>query len=187
MSTRSWPRFTGLVDEALADGYRGIRVLADNTTLVGDSDEDLTRWMRWEHVTDRFQSLRPVLGVCFFDTQRIPAERLAELAGAHPVTTAPAHTPPFRWFYDGDVAHLTGEVDSFSIDRLRRVLASAPAGGELNVDLARTRFVDHHALLALAELAGPQRSVRVHNAPPYLPTVRDILALPSEHLHIAIA
>jgi hypothetical protein len=179
--------FTDLVDAALADGYHGIRVLADNTSLLGESDEDFLRWLQWEHVTDRFQSLRPVLGVCFFDASRIPADRLAALAGSHPVTTPTHSAPPFRWFYDGDVAQLTGEVDIFSVEQLRGVLAATPRTRRLVVDLAQTKFVDHHTLLALADLAGADMAVHLHNGPPYLPTVHGLLDLHNTNLHIVAA
>jgi len=60
-------RFEGVLGEALAHGYRGIRVVADNTPLVRGDDESFRRWLAWEQLTDRFQSKSMVTGVCFFD------------------------------------------------------------------------------------------------------------------------
>lgn len=53
--------FANAVDEALANGYSGIRVVADNTRLIS---EDLNRWIEWESVVDRFIAENPVTGLC---------------------------------------------------------------------------------------------------------------------------
>ncbi len=95
--------FEGVLADALADGYRGIRVVADNTPLVGGDDQSFRRWLAWEQLTDRFQAASPVTGVCFFDRTALGDERQADLAALHPVRSAGIAEPRFSWFADGDV------------------------------------------------------------------------------------
>ena len=45
--------FAAALADALAEGYSGLRVAADNTPLVTDEGR-LTAWIRWEVVADRF-------------------------------------------------------------------------------------------------------------------------------------
>ena len=47
--------FAGTLDEALRQGYSGIRVAADNTSLVTDSDR-ARAWTAWEVVADAFMA-----------------------------------------------------------------------------------------------------------------------------------
>ena len=64
------------LDTALAAGWSGLRVAADNTAVLAGTDELERRWLAWEQLTDRWQSLMPVTGVCYFDRRRVPAQRL---------------------------------------------------------------------------------------------------------------
>jgi hypothetical protein len=74
--------FEAMVDEALADGYAGLRVIADNTSLI-EGPERLEAWLAWEVAADRFMAERPVTGLCTFDEARARPEDLAAARAVH--------------------------------------------------------------------------------------------------------
>lgn len=75
--------------EALRDGYTGLRVVAENTTLI-DGPERLAAWMRWEDEVERFIAGNPVTGLCAFDRSRTDAEVLRKVVGLHRAVAPPA-------------------------------------------------------------------------------------------------
>ncbi len=153
--------FQGVLADALAHGYRGIRVVADNTPLVRGDDESFRRWLAWEQLTDHFQASSMVTGVCFFDRAALTCERHADLAALHPVRSASIEQR-FSLCSDGDAVCVTGTLDASSAEQFRRILATAPGDPPtLVIDLSGADFVDHDALLVLAESASPDRPVRV--------------------------
>jgi hypothetical protein len=76
--------FEQTLADALRDGFCGIRVAADNTSLIG-SPEQLDAWLAWETVAEAFIDENPVTGLCSFDRTRLAAETLAAVSGAHSV------------------------------------------------------------------------------------------------------
>lgn len=76
--------FEGVLADALREGYSGLRVVADNTSLVV-GPERLAAWMGWESEAQRFMSENPVTGMCGFDGSRVDAALASVLAGAHRV------------------------------------------------------------------------------------------------------
>jgi len=103
--------FKDLVAEALHDGYSGLRVAADNTTLVARDDELFDNWLAWEHRADAFEAANPVIGICYFDRERVDASRLADLAALHPLRSASTLDPAFQLFVDGDSLRAVGTLD----------------------------------------------------------------------------
>lgn len=83
-ATRQRDTFFGVLAEALAEGYSGIRVAADNTALV-TTPETLVAWHAWEEVADDFMHGHPMTALCSFDAERLAPESLAELLAVHPV------------------------------------------------------------------------------------------------------
>ena len=155
--------FEGVLADALAEGYRGIRVVADNTPLAGGDNESFRRWLEWEQLTDRFQAASMVTGVCFFDHAALSGERRADLAAIHPVRSANGGGPPFSAFSDGDAVFVTGKLDGSSAEQFRRILGTAPVDRPLVVDLSGAEFVDRQPLLVLAESASADRPLRVRS------------------------
>jgi hypothetical protein len=135
--------------------------VADNTPLVRKDDKSFRRWMAWEQLTDRFQAASMVTGGCFFDHAALSGERQADLAALHPVCCAGISAPPFSLFSDRDGVFVTGTLDTFSAAQFRRILDTVPGDRPLVVDVSRAEFVDHHALLVLAESASADRPLRV--------------------------
>ena len=75
--------FTKLVGEALADGYTGLRVVADNTSFVTDP-HSIPAWKQWEAIVDQLTADNPLVGLCCFDHKRLPAGTLDLIQRLHP-------------------------------------------------------------------------------------------------------
>ncbi|HZC52668.1 MAG TPA: MEDS domain-containing protein [Mycobacterium sp.] len=144
--------FAAALRQALADGYTGIRVAADNTTLV-QSAEQLTAWMHWELVADRFMSQNRVIGLCGFDRTAVNVDTLRHLVTLHPISSAADPVPQFRLFVDTDGLCLEGDVDDFAIGHLQRALDVLPPGTPAVVDLTRARPRDGAVKTELTQLA----------------------------------
>lgn len=74
--------FEDALDEALHGGYAGLRVVADNTSLI-DGPFRLAAWLRWEDEAERFMAESPVTGMCAFDRSRANAEDLQTVVSVH--------------------------------------------------------------------------------------------------------
>ena len=84
-------------EDALAAGFSGIRVAADNTPLVAD-EKRLAAWLRWEVVADRMLSEHPITAMCAFDQEKVGASTLRRIAALHPLSSASGPQPQFRLF-----------------------------------------------------------------------------------------
>lgn len=144
--------FAAAVASAMADGYTGIRVVADNTPLVAD-EERLKAWIRWEVIADRFVCEHQVTGLCAFDQDKVDVDKLRHLATLHPLSSASSPAPQFRLFADAGDLCIEGELDSFAVTQLRLALDSLPAKTGVVVDLATVRLVSGSALAGLTELS----------------------------------
>jgi ABC-type transporter Mla MlaB component len=173
--------YDAATQRALDDGYRGLRVIAEVSVLAADPAvrPDL---VRWEHVADDFIAQRTgFTAMCAYRADLAP-EALADVAAVHPLVHGPDAVPAFRVFFDGDRLVLAGSVDTFSADRLARVLASSPAGAEGAVlDLSLTEFVDVSACRVLARWARDLQAravrVEVRDASPLFRRMWRVLAL----------
>ena len=174
--------FEGALADALARGYTGIRVIADNTSLATGDDARFRHWLRWEQVADRFQATSNVTGICYFDSRALSSDRRADLAALHPVRSVTAPPTPFSFVVDGDAISVTGALDFWSEDQFKRLLATVPDEGPLVLDLSHADFVDHRALLALNSAASATRPVRINRASPLIRELPEMLEVPNPHL-----
>lgn len=159
--------FERLLDDAVSDGYRGLRVVADNTAWASDDEEIFRRWLTWEQMTDRFQASSEVTGICYFDRTRLTGERQMVLAALHTAHGRTTPEPPFTLTAGpAGTSLLAGELDLYSADAFALVVAAAPSEVPLVVDLSRVDFIDHRALLVLARAASPSHPVRLRRAAP---------------------
>jgi anti-anti-sigma regulatory factor len=155
--------FADAVEQALADGWTGLRVAADVTSLVL-SDRQRAAWLRYEHLIDTFLTTHPVSGMCGFDRTALDRFAMAEVTCLHPVVNPDASG--FRLYTaDGTGCGLTlaGEIDRDSRDVLAAALRHVrPAlhRGRLTIDATALSFVDHHGLAVLDDYA-TARDVRV--------------------------
>jgi DcmR-like sensory protein/STAS domain-containing protein len=121
---------------ALADGYRGLRVVAELTQLAtgpGGSGDLL----RWEHLADGFMAAGSGMSaLCAYRRDGLPDGVLADVACAHPLVHAGPDETQFRVFFDGGGLAVGAE-------RLSRVLAGSPVPGPAaRIDLGRVEFMD---------------------------------------------
>lgn len=99
--------FEHAVADALADGFTGLRVAADNTSVTA-GPERLAAWMRWEREADRLMQVRPITGVCAFDRTRVDRDTLRTVMGVH-TAGPPHHQPVADRELDGDGARGRGQ------------------------------------------------------------------------------
>jgi MEDS: MEthanogen/methylotroph, DcmR Sensory domain len=79
--------FAAALHDALREGYSGMRVAADNTSLTSGA-EPQEGWNRWEEMADRFMAENPVTGLCGFDRTRSEPAVLAGLRRLHAVSVS---------------------------------------------------------------------------------------------------
>jgi hypothetical protein len=175
--------FEAVLSDALADGYTGIRVVADNTPFARLDEQGFRRWLRWEQVTDRFQAASNVTGICYFAREDLNEERHADLAALHPVRSAGSREPVFSFVVSGESIAAGGTLDSWSAEQFTRILETAPDDRPLVIDLSATEFVDHRGLLALNAAASAMRPVRIRKARPIIRELLPLLEVPTDHLH----
>jgi MEDS: MEthanogen/methylotroph, DcmR Sensory domain len=166
---------------AIDAGYRGLRVIAEVSALAADPAVR-PGLVTWELVADDYIARGTGFTAMCAYSGRLAAEALADVAAVHPLVHGTGDAPGFRIFFDDDRIVLAGSVDTFSADRLARVLASSPldaVGGVL--DLRLTEFLDVAACRVLARWAGDLRDralpLEVWNAGPLLQRMWRLLAL----------
>lgn len=146
--------FDRLTRAAVADGYTGLRVLTDVNDLVR-TPAGLRRWIRTEHLIDRYTLDHPLTALCGYDVDDVGEQAVAEAARVHPFTRG-ALSPFLVRAADttGGLA-LVGEVDSTSADDLRdALLAIGPEiPPRVTLDMSEVAFIDHSGLLAVDRTA----------------------------------
>jgi hypothetical protein len=140
--------FAAVLADALAAGFSGLRIAADNTPLVTD-ERRLAAWIRWEHVADRFMADNPATALCAFDGHRVDVNSMRHLATLHPLSSAADAQPRFRMYSDGGSLCLEGDVDSFAVAELPRALEALPPGTGVLVDLSDATLTSRAPLAGL--------------------------------------
>jgi hypothetical protein len=148
--------YAAATEEALAVGFRGLRVAAEATDLIR-TPAQLDAFARYEHLVDRYMARHPFSAMCSYDRREVGDDAVAQIACMHPGSNTGA--TPFhlhaRVTGNGSVA-LDGEVDAMSHDLLALALERAGShapGDRLVIDATDLRFIDHRSLLTLAEHA----------------------------------
>jgi anti-anti-sigma regulatory factor len=147
--------YAAATDEAIAQGYAGLRVAADVTSYVRTPSQ-VDNFARYEHLIGRYMAENPFSGMCGYSRQELPESTIAELECLHPGGNS--SLAGFRLYpvsANGEVA-LTGELDFASRELLAKALEHAdlkPVDGELRIDGAELRFIDHRAILRLSAYA----------------------------------
>lgn len=94
--------FEEALADALALGFTGLRVAADNTSLTVGADR-LEAWRRWEEQADLLMQSRPITGLCAFDQTRIDTGTLDTVMSLHRTGPPPLFdeprppVPPEEW------------------------------------------------------------------------------------------
>jgi anti-anti-sigma factor len=161
--------YAAVTDAALADGYAGIRVAAQATSLVREP----ATWeahLRWESLADRFMSVRPLSAMCGYQRDLVSERLFCDLSTLHPVSNAPTKAVPFHLYAEEGDMFLSGDIDFLSVKALDRALETACDGTEpVVLDLRELGFIDPNGLEVLVRhtrrLAAAGGS-SVRNAPP---------------------
>jgi anti-anti-sigma regulatory factor len=164
---------------ALADGFSGLRVVADATALVR-TPAQRQAFARYEHLIDRYMAQHPFAAMCAYDVRVLGQEAAAEIACLHP--TANPGASAFRWYSPHAAAmRLVGEIDVGNQGIFDTALARTMpllAGAAVEVDSSDLSFIDHRGLLALeaqAQRCGSQ--LTLVGASPVLEQIGDMLGL----------
>jgi anti-anti-sigma factor len=143
--------YSAVGDQAIVDGYVGLRVVADVTRLVADPGRHADH-ARWELLADCYMAEHLFAAMCVYDRRVVGDECAGDLACVHALARAPEEVAPFSLFGNGCELALSGDVDLFSAPALARALARAPQReGDVVIDLAPAGYLDHHALAAFVD------------------------------------
>jgi anti-anti-sigma factor len=143
-----------LVQQALDDGFAGLRVCSEITELLGLVDVR-DQWCGYELRADVLISGLPSVVVCACDARHVAPDIAGDVASVHshlagtitPETTFRLHAGP-------DGLSLSGEVDASSAERVGRWLRDAL--GDLPgpvVDVSGLEFIDAAGMWALLDSA----------------------------------
>ncbi len=140
-------------EEALSDGYSGLRAVIDAVTVARTPDQR-TAWAHFEYLIDQQIAALPLSAMCAYDLTALGAAA-AELLCLHPL--AAEGTVGFRLFAEPGFGFvLAGEIDAADNDAfvtaVQRVWRLQPPG-PLLIDARALRFVTHHQLAILDDLA----------------------------------
>jgi anti-anti-sigma factor len=149
--------FRTIAQQALADGFTGIRVAAENATIL---NHPLIRdsWFEYELQVDALLATEPIVGLCAFDRRQCDPETLALLDAVHRVQVDPDGSAPHSGFHlhsaQDEVLVLSGDVDRFAVESLHRLLDSpVRKRHKITIDLSGLSFIDTAGMRALEELA----------------------------------
>jgi hypothetical protein len=168
------------LDDALAAGYTGVRVVTDATQSVLTHEErEMTAHL--EHVVDCNLSSLPMGSMCGYDAEELGLDAIADVACMHPFTSRGA--APFRLYAVDDADFgLAGTIDDAAVGLFRRALerTDPPAGPELVVNAGRAEYIAHRALAELdAYAARMGRTAIVHASKSTSPNPEPLPALSS--------
>jgi hypothetical protein len=139
-----------MTQDSLDAGYTGLRMVANGTLRVFNPRRR-DRFVRYEHLIDRFCLDHPFTGLCALDATALGEGPLAELGCVHTLTHGELSPFALRAARRADVA-LVGSVDAFSVaqlvEALRRIGVPRP-GGRAVLDATEWEFVDVRALREL--------------------------------------
>jgi anti-anti-sigma regulatory factor len=144
-------------ESALAEGYTGLRAVADVTRLVR-SPEQLDAFARYESLVDRYMADQPFSALCAYNRTELGEDVIAQIACLHPKASAGATPFHLHAPRDGKAGELelSGELDMVSREVFPLALDRADSRAtesELVIDATGLRFLDHNSMLAISALA----------------------------------
>jgi hypothetical protein len=155
--------YAAATEEALADGYTGLRVAADSTSLVV-TETQRRAWVRYEYLIDRYMARNPMTGLCCFNQTVLGSAEVAEIECVHPLVNRP--DSGFRIYASTDPGLsgvLTGEIDPSNRALFADTLHHASLlviDGAVVLDAGQVTYIDHRALAELGAYAA-QRDAKV--------------------------
>lgn len=156
-------RLRRLTADALADGYAGLRLATDGTTLVTDADRRRA-FMTYEVLADRYIASAPLSALCAYD-DRVLGLGASELASVHRHrhATRPTSDPRFSVHLAGPRVFVAGEVDLANHERFATALNATAAcdDGDLVLDLSELSFIDSRGVSEVRDLLARASGRRV--------------------------
>ena len=153
--------------EALDAGYTGLRLMANGSGRVAESPR-LARFVRYEHLIDRFCLDHALTVLCAFDIADVGVATVAELGCVHALMRRELLPFQLRAASRPHLA-LAGSVDVFCVAQLVEALGRigvARPGARVVVDAVDLEFMDVRSLLALDRYAGGVPMTLVLRSPP---------------------
>ena len=152
--------YSAATDAALADGYTGLRVVGEVSTVVRDPRV----WARHARLGDAWPTATwpsgrsPACAATTCASSRPSCIR--DLCAVHPaVRTCGGHPVPFRVYHAATMPWSSTVTSTSSpADRARRALTATRDEGDV-LDLQRLRFVDHNGAVALLDSAASLRGI----------------------------
>jgi anti-anti-sigma regulatory factor len=160
-------RLTVEVDQAIAGGYRGARIIVD-MAWARAAGVDLDQLIRYEELVNTLFAGGAAVGLCLYDRRLFAAAELHRVGTAHPGTTwvedDSAWVPLLRMhtIADPPELRLVGEVDMSNSRAFAPVLTAM--GG--TPDLARPPLVIDASELRFADVSAAGLLVRAASAAP---------------------
>jgi hypothetical protein len=157
------------IERALAAGFTGLRIVADATAVLA-RPEQVDAFARYEYLLDQAMTALPAGALCAHDRAHVDGASALGLACLHPVR-GPDPTPFNLYAERGADFSLAGQLDLASRELMALTVArieSYLTGPRLVVHGGDLAFIDHRALLDLADLAqriGAERLVLQTNLP----------------------
>jgi hypothetical protein len=142
------------VQHALSAGFTGLRIVADATAVVRRPAQ-AEAFARYEYLLDQAMATLPASALCAHARPYVARESSMGLACLHPLA-GPEPTPFNLYAGPGADFALAGNLDAGCRDLLRLTTArieSYLAGPQLVVNGNDLDFIDHRAMLDLADLA----------------------------------
>lgn len=144
-------------ERAVAEGHRGLRLLAELTGVAGDGSQR-GNLLRYEHLADRYMSSHPVTAMCAVDATVLPEAVIADIQAVHRHGLG-ATLSGFRLLPEDDGFRLTGVVEAWDGDRLAELLRSITGDTtEVRLHLDELEFIGARGLAALSRYGHGLRS-----------------------------
>ncbi|WP_406279852.1 MEDS domain-containing protein [Embleya sp. NBC_00896] len=174
--------FFGAVDQALSDGYQGLRICGDMTwgRAGGVAHADLCEF---ERLAGGGLPSRRAMGICLYDPREFSSVQIDEQERLHPIVAGTGRDRPPSLQVSGTTRglRLIGEADVATRGLLDDALyraAAAHTERDLVVDLSALEFADLSAMESLFRAAtalGPGRRLVLRAAGPAVRKVVDLL------------
>lgn len=162
--------------DSLDAGYTGLRMMANGTMRVVDPRRR-ARFIRYEHLVDRFCLDHAFTGLCALDVTAVDEGLIAEMGCVHALTCGELSPFQLRAARGADAA-LAGSVDAFCAPRLVETLQRIglpPPSGLAVLDATDLEFIDFRALIELDRCATRRNAAFVLRSPP--PVVPRLMGL----------
>lgn len=165
--------YRALIENARREGFSGLRVAANATSLVA-GNAARRRFLRYELVVDEVMAKEPMTALCAYD-RRVVGDAIVELGAVHPLRHGlDGCADDFHAYSSGDALHLAGEIDVSTSEVFDIVLdvARSKVPATIVLDVSSLTFIDCRGLAALGRLATTMRDaggeVEVRGASPAL-------------------